>query len=286
MKKRKVINYMCLLLTTLFYVQRNAIGPLIPFMAQDEGLSMDEKGVILSGFFVGYVMTQIPGGFLGQHYGGDIVLSFSLFGSACVLVLVPFMQKATSMAACFAVLGFCQGPMVSCCNTLLANWIPPNERSEAVTLMTTGHTFGRLLSTAVAGSLAAALGWRKVYFIYGCCSGLLLLLWRVTVRRSPAACESSDISESEREHLMANCVANSSNSNSSEKKADGEADDDENTEVEIRTGSCSGIQKLCLPFVHLLTAPSAWAIIFSHCAHNYCSYTVANWGPTYFAGKL
>ena len=108
MHKRKVINYMCLALTTLFYVQRNAIGPLMPFIAEEEGLEMSEKGVILGGFFVGYVLTQLPGGFLGQQYGGDVVLSFSLAGSAVVLCLVPFMRHASSMATCFAFLGFCQ----------------------------------------------------------------------------------------------------------------------------------------------------------------------------------
>ena len=59
MPRRKTVVYMCLCLTTLFYIERNSVGVLIPFMAQEDGMSMTEKGRILGAFFAGYVTNQV-----------------------------------------------------------------------------------------------------------------------------------------------------------------------------------------------------------------------------------
>jgi sugar phosphate permease len=170
---------------------------------------------------------------------------------------VPFANSTNILAICFAIVGFCQGPLVSSVNVLLAKWIPPNERAEAVTLVASGHTSGRLLATLMAGGLASTLGWRYCYAIYGILSAILLLFWRGIVTREPAVCP--HVSEQERHFLLDTCAVSSGAS-----KKD------------------SAVGRSFIAVRSLLAATPAWAIILCHIVHNFSTYTLANWGPSYY----
>lgn len=48
------------------------------------------QGIILSSFYWGYILTEIPGGILVQKYGGKLILLITTFLSAVVVALTPF----------------------------------------------------------------------------------------------------------------------------------------------------------------------------------------------------
>lgn len=52
--------------------------------------SQQLQGIILSSFFWGYILFEIPGGILVQKYGGRLILLISTFLSAIVVALTPF----------------------------------------------------------------------------------------------------------------------------------------------------------------------------------------------------
>lgn len=54
----------------------------------------ETKSVILSSFFWGYVVTQIPAGQLAQRYGPKILLLFSIGVCSLLAVLTPFCAHA------------------------------------------------------------------------------------------------------------------------------------------------------------------------------------------------
>lgn len=51
--------------------------------------SQQLQGLILSSFFWGYILSEIPGGILVQKYGAKIVLFVSTFLSAVIVALTP-----------------------------------------------------------------------------------------------------------------------------------------------------------------------------------------------------
>lgn len=51
--------------------------------------SQEDQGVILSSFFWGYFITQIPGGILSQRYGGKYVFMLGILFSAVCSLLTP-----------------------------------------------------------------------------------------------------------------------------------------------------------------------------------------------------
>lgn len=51
--------------------------------------TQEQQGIILSAFFWGYLITQIPGGILSQRYGGKYVFMLGILFSAICSLLTP-----------------------------------------------------------------------------------------------------------------------------------------------------------------------------------------------------
>jgi ACS family sodium-dependent inorganic phosphate cotransporter-like MFS transporter 5 len=65
----------------------------------DEGAftwDAEEQGIILGAFFYGYVITQIPGGYLAEKYGGKWLFGVGTLVTAILTLLTPLAAKAGS----------------------------------------------------------------------------------------------------------------------------------------------------------------------------------------------
>lgn len=138
------------------------------------------QGYVLNAFFYGYIITQIPGGWLSEVldpawvFGGGI-------GITALLTLCTAPMARASLAG-FLVLrvleGIAEGVTYPSLYALLARWSPVEERS----MMAAVSNAGSLLGTVVTLPLAAVLckygfagGWPSVFYL----TGLLGILWFV-----------------------------------------------------------------------------------------------------------
>jgi len=61
------------------FIDRLSWPPIIPMAAGELGLTAAEAGGFMSAFFLGYLLTQLPGGMLADRWGSRKVLLYSLF---------------------------------------------------------------------------------------------------------------------------------------------------------------------------------------------------------------
>ena len=61
--------------------------------------SEQQQGIILAGFFYGYVTTQIPGGMLAEKFGGKRLLLFGIFWTAVLTILTPVLTHVGGFIA-------------------------------------------------------------------------------------------------------------------------------------------------------------------------------------------
>ena len=68
----------------------------LPLQSSDGPFNWDEEeqGIILGAFFYGYILTQIPGGFLAEKYGGKWLFGCGTFVTAVLTLLTPVAAKA------------------------------------------------------------------------------------------------------------------------------------------------------------------------------------------------
>lgn len=107
---------------------------------------------------MGNIVSQIPGGILTQKYGGKAVLVTSTFLSAIFIALTPlavmFGEKmkirffvhwaflnfisligdASGLIFTRIMIGFLQGPLITCLGTFFVRWFPIEERGRTTAI--------------------------------------------------------------------------------------------------------------------------------------------------------
>ena len=92
----------------------------------------EEQGVILSAFFYGYMLTQIPGGYLAEKYGGKWLFGVGILLTAVLTLLSPaaaYASKEWFIAVRFLE-GFFEGVTFPALQSMMAKWLPTPERSQ------------------------------------------------------------------------------------------------------------------------------------------------------------
>ncbi|KAK3916121.1 Sialin [Frankliniella fusca] len=165
--------------------------------AGEDGADMDEFGVggarvfaweewqrgwLLSAFFWGYTLSQIPGGTLSHRLGGARLLKFVITSTSIATLAFPLCAEYGGWMAVFAnrvVQGVTQGPLYPSMYTLLGVWVPPQERESFTTLIMAMQLLGPTLASPVCGFMAARWGWPSIFYAFGS-AGLVvggLLIW-------------------------------------------------------------------------------------------------------------
>ena len=89
--------------------------------------------MILSSFFWGYVVTHIPGGMVAQRWGAQRMLGIAIGLCAISTVAIPVSARYgdyTLVCVCRVFAGLCQGVVPPVMHSLLAKWVPLQERGR------------------------------------------------------------------------------------------------------------------------------------------------------------
>ncbi|EDX07740.1 GD25357 [Drosophila simulans] len=103
-----------------------------------------EKGSLQASFFFGYIVTQVPGGYIAQRYGAKTMLMYGLGIAALITMLSPMSLQFgwVALAVMRFVMGLAQGAVHPATHALLAKWSPADERGMLGTLCYSGAQFG------------------------------------------------------------------------------------------------------------------------------------------------
>ncbi|CAA9994484.1 unnamed protein product [Nesidiocoris tenuis] len=138
-----------------------------------------QQGIILSSFFWGYVLTPIAGGLMSEAYGAKPVLSVGVACTSLATFLTPLFVHVwdwVGLIAMRVIIGLSQGVVYAALHTIVAHWIPSQERGTWGTVVFTGAQFGNTLCTLCTSQLLDAFaGWEIVFYLYGS----LGLVWTI-----------------------------------------------------------------------------------------------------------
>lgn len=188
---------------------RSALYSIVPIMATEMGLSEVQAGTLLTGFFPGYLITQMPAGPIVQRYGGKLTLSVCLFGASGCFLLAPLAMTRGGVPLISALLslnGLLTGPMMPTLQQLNRDWIPDGnadenqERPLVVRIQNLAHNSAPMLGAFLTPLLARG-GWKRAFYILGGAVGAWSVLWHALVSSSrgskapPAEAESDEVTE-------------------------------------------------------------------------------------------
>ncbi|NXY27152.1 VGLU1 protein, partial [Atrichornis clamosus] len=89
-------------------------------------------GMIHGSFFWGYIVTQIPGGFIAQKFAANRVFGLAIVSTSVLNMLIP--SAARAHVGCVITVrvlqGLVEGVTYPACHGIWSKWAPPLERSR------------------------------------------------------------------------------------------------------------------------------------------------------------
>ncbi|KAK4775313.1 hypothetical protein SAY86_010248 [Trapa natans] len=257
-----ILTFIC---TSVCYIERVGFSIAYTFAADAAGVNQSSKGMILSTFYYGYACSQVPGGWAAQKMGGRRILlcSFMLWSLTCAFVpLDP--NRAAVLVIVRLLVGVAQGFIFPSIHTVLAQWVPPHERSRSVSLTTSGMYLGAAMGMLFLPTLVNIKGPQSVFMTEATLGVFWSLLWFKYA---------SDPPRSEHPKAAAAGFGESLLPVRGIQKAKLE-----NGGISARAGT--------IPWKKIIISLPVWAIVVNNFTFHYALYVLMNWLPTYFEQGL
>ena len=162
------------------YIDRGSVSTLGPMISSELRLSPEQFGYLSSAFFGAYVLAMIPAGWLAEHFGARRVLTVGVLVWSTATLLTGFANGLFMLIAMRLMLGLGESVAFPSVSKILAVVVQDSERGRANGVTGFGYLIGPAIGTIVGGLLMSRIGWRPVFFIFGCASLLWLWPWSRT----------------------------------------------------------------------------------------------------------
>lgn len=192
-----------LIMYTISYIDRTnislALDPKISTMMKD--LVMDDrmKGEAAGIFFFGYILLQLPGGYLASHWSARKVISIFLIAWGICAVGCGLSQTFRHFEVMRFLLGVAESGVFPATTVLLANWFPRTERARANAYWNLCQPLAVAGSAPLTGWLLGAYDWHQMIILEGLLPFVWLPIWWFFIRDHPR--EAKWISAEERNFL-------------------------------------------------------------------------------------
>lgn len=216
------------------------------------------QGQVLASFFYGYIVSQLPGGFLSNRFGGKWFFGGGILLTAILTLMTPAFTSWSIylLIAARVMEGLFEGVTYPAIHSIWAKWAPPQEKTKLATFAFSGSYFGTVISMTVSGSLAeSSSGWPSIFYVFGALAILWFLFWCVFVTETPAG--HPGISSAELEYIQQSIGFT-----------------DEQT------------KRIHPPWLRMLRSVPVWAIVAAHFAENWGFYTWLTELPTFMKHVL
>jgi len=252
--RRYTLVGLCAFATFICYIDRVNISVAIIPMAEDFGWDRSTQGLVLSSFFLGYLLTQAFGGFLADRFGGKVVLGAGVLIWSFFTLVTPIAAVSGIALLLVVRVGMGLGEAVTFPSiySLFARWVPITERTRAIGFNASAIPIGTVFALAVTPLIVLAWGWEWAFYLFGAVGFVWYLLWARLTTAEPAA--HPGISNAELDTIRAG------------------------------TDRASGGEPA--PWKQMLVSMPVWAIIVSHFCSNWGGYVLLSWLPTYVAEGL
>jgi MFS family permease len=151
----------------LSFIGRLAWPPIMPLAVKDLALTAKEAGSYMTAFYIGYVLTQLPGGLLTDRFGYRKVIlgSFIIMGFATALMGTAQTYEQGFIYRILAGVG--SGAVYSACIRAIFEWFPDKGRGTAMGFFFTASSLGLTVVNLFVPTIAGFYSWKASFFVAG-----------------------------------------------------------------------------------------------------------------------
>ncbi|WNN74739.1 MFS transporter [Lysinibacillus capsici] len=176
-KSRNVILALLFLGWSLGNLDRYIMNYAVVSITGDLQLDASSTGIILSAFFLGYAIMQIPGGWLADKFGAKRVLLMAVITWSIFTGLTAIAWSLTAMIVIRFLFGIGEGGFQPSSSKIIATIFPKEERGRAMSIMLTSGGIVSLIVPLLAAYLLGTIGWRMMFIIIGAIGAIIAFLY-------------------------------------------------------------------------------------------------------------
>ncbi|QLK85786.1 MFS transporter [Staphylococcus sp. 17KM0847] len=151
----------------VIYAARTILNPIMGDIKTEFTLNNAQLGLIMSLFFIGYTITQIPSGIMGDKIGRKKILlpSFLIFG--LFMVITGLMPSYFLFVIAWVIVGLAQGMFYGPQYALSSEAIPEKNITLGSALINSGMAFGTSIGYFISSITVSEMGmsWRMPFYI-------------------------------------------------------------------------------------------------------------------------
>lgn len=183
-ENRYVVFFFLYIGFCISYIDRSAIGLALPSVSKDFNLAPTEMGVVISAFFIGYSIMQIPGGWLSDHFGSKTVILVALTLWSIFTFTTGHASTLAGLLFLRFVFGLCEGPYAGSCYRAIAEYFPRELRPAFTTGILSSNYIGSALAPVVIVPLILWFGWRGMFQILGVVGLVYVFFYALFVKQT------------------------------------------------------------------------------------------------------
>lgn len=232
----------------VWYLDRTNISVAATHIMKEYNWNAAQFGAVMSAFFAGYALTQIPGGWLADKIGGSRVINLGTAWWSIFTMLTPAGATVFMMGIIRFLMGVGEGVNAPAHISITTQWMPRREFGRASGLYLLGCPLGIIITMPTAAWITNAWGWRWVFYLFGLVGLIWCAVWRYYGRDTPE--EHPRISKEEIELIR----------------------EDQDAGVKVKEPT---------DWKAILTSKAVWGMVLSYFAQSYCMYLYLAWMPGY-----
>lgn len=188
-----------LLMYTISFINRTNISLALPAISHDLHMNAGQAGEIAGIFFWGYLLLQIPGGYIAERWSAKWLVAIMLAAWGLCAVGCGLARNWHQLAAMRFLLGLSEGSVYPATLVLISHWFPRNERARANGFWNLCLPIAVVISSPLSGWILDQWNWRVMLVASGVVPFVWLVLWLIFIEDNPS--KAKWISPAEREYL-------------------------------------------------------------------------------------
>lgn len=167
------------------YLDRVCFSTTVGPMAAELGLTLEQIGLAGSCFVLGYVLFEVPGGWLADRFGARLMLTRIVLWWSAFTALTGMASNLASLVAIRFLFGCGEAGAFPGATSAIARWFPRDEFARAQSVVMVGSRIGFAMTSWIVIGLMAHVGWRGVYWIFAALGLVWAIGWRRWYRDDP-----------------------------------------------------------------------------------------------------
>lgn len=199
-------GYVLAILTLVYafnFIDRQILVILQESIKADLDLSDTQLG-LLTGFVfaIFYVTAGLPIARLADRSNRRNIVAISLTVWSAMTALSGLVQNYWQLVAARIGVGIGEAGGSPPSHAIISDYYPPEKRSTAISIYTTGVYFGILMGFLIGGVINEYFGWRMAFFVVGLPGILLAIIVRLTIKEPPRGYYDKEENKTDRPTLL------------------------------------------------------------------------------------